>query len=98
MRGWIVRPPAQGDIDVAAAWYEQQQAGLGPRFLQMLDRVLLRICETPQQFPVVAVDVRRALLPTFPYAVYFRETEQTIVVLAVLHLRRNPGIWRGRQR
>jgi plasmid stabilization system protein ParE len=40
--------------------------------------------------PTVAGEVRRALLHTFPYAVYFRASDEMIVVLAVLHLRRNP--------
>jgi plasmid stabilization system protein ParE len=42
--------------------------------------------------------VRRALLHTFPYAVYFHLSEETVLVLAVLHLRRNPKVWRGRLR
>ena len=50
------------------------------------------------QFPTVSGDVRRALLHTFPYAVYFRPSDETVVVLAVLHLRRNPKVWRGRTR
>ena len=52
--------------------------------------------ERPLQFPAVASDVRRGLLHTFPYAVYFRPSDAAIVVLAVLHLRRNPKVWRGR--
>ena len=50
------------------------------------------------RFNVVAGDVRRALLHTFPYAIYLRVSDEMIVVLAVLHLRRNPKIWRGRVR
>ena len=42
--------------------------------------------------------LRRALLHTFPYAVYFRTSDEAVVVLAVLHLRRNPKVWRGRAR
>ena len=92
-RRWPVRPLAQADIDDAVTWYEGQQSGLGSRFLDGLDRVLKRIRETPLQFPSVSVEVRRALLHTFPYAVYFKATEQVIVILAVLHLRRDPRIW-----
>ena len=95
-RRWIVRPLAQADIDDAVTWYEQQQSGLGSRFLDVLDHVFKRIRETPLQFPTVSVSIRRALLHTFPYAVYFRETEQAVVILAVLHLHRDPRIWRGR--
>ena len=95
-RQWIVRPLAQADIDDAATWYEQQQSGLGSRFLDTLDQVFNRIRDTPQQFPGVSVDIRRALVHTFPYAVYFRELNHAVVILAVLHLRRDPRIWRGR--
>ena len=95
-RRWMVRPLAQADIDEAVTWYEQQQSGLGSRFLDALDHVFNRVCDTPLQFPAISVDVRRALLHTFPYAVYFRETEQAVVILAVLHLRRDPRIWRHR--
>lgn len=92
----MVRPLAQAELDDAAAWYERQQSGLGLRFLTVVDHVFNRIRETPLQFPSVHADVRRALLQTFPYAVYFRENEDSVVILAVLHLRRDPRIWRGR--
>ena len=95
-RRWIVRPLAQADIDDAVTWYEQQQSGLGSRFLDVLDHVFKRIRDTPLQFPTISVGMRRALLHTFPYAVYFRETERAVVILAVLHLRRDPRIWRRR--
>jgi len=93
---WIVRPPAQADIDDAVDWYEQRQSGLGSHFLDVADSVFKRIRDSPRQFPSVSVEVRRALLHTFPYAVYFRATEHAIVILAVLHLRRDPRIWRNR--
>jgi len=35
MRGWIVRPLAQADLDDAATWYEDQQSGLGSRFASL---------------------------------------------------------------
>ena len=95
-RGFIVRPLAEADLEQAANWYDEEQAGLGSRFLSDVDQVFERIRERPQQFPVVSGDIRRALLHTFPYAVYFRETGETIRVLAVLHLRRRPGLWRVR--
>ena len=95
-RRFIVRPLAEADLEEAASWYDEEQAGLGSRFLSDVDQVFGRIRERPQQFPVVSGDIRRALLHTFPYALYFRETDETIRVLAVLHLRRRPGLWRAR--
>ena len=95
-RGFIVRPLAEADLEQAARWYDEEQAGLGSRFLSDVDQVFGRIRAMPLQFPLVSGDIRRALLHTFPYAVYFRETEEALLVLAVLHLRRRPGLWRIR--
>lgn len=95
-RRWIVRPSAESDLDHATQWYNDQQPGLGLRFLEAADQLFERIRVTPVQFPAVSTDVRRALLQTFPYAAYFRVTDETVILLAVLHLRRNPGAWRAR--
>jgi putative addiction module component (TIGR02574 family) len=48
------------------------------------DRAFARIREHPFQFPVIAREVRRALLHTFPYAVYFRVLDDVVAVVAVL--------------
>ena len=95
-RRWIVRPLAESDIAQAATWYENQRTDLGLRFLDATDQLFDRLRVSPLQFPLVSTDVRQALLPTFPYAVYFRATDDAVVVLAVLHLRRDPRAWRTR--
>lgn len=95
-RRWIVRPSAETDLDEAARWYDDQRAGLGLRFLDAVDVLFDRIRATPLQFPHVSTDVRRALLQTFPYAVYFRAIDDAVIVFAVLHLRRDPRTWQGR--
>jgi plasmid stabilization system protein ParE len=97
-RRFIVRPLAEADLENAAHWYGEERARLAERFLRDVDQTFARVRERPLQFPTVSGDVRRALLHTFPYAVYFRASEDSIVVLAVLHLRRDPRVWRGRAR
>jgi plasmid stabilization system protein ParE len=94
----IVRPLAEADLEEAARWYDEEQAGLGSRFLSDVDQVFSRIRTVPLQFPVVSGEIRRGLLHTFPYAVYFLMSEESVFVLAVLHLRRNPKVWRRRGR
>jgi plasmid stabilization system protein ParE len=97
-RRFIVRPLAEADLENAAQWYGEERARLAERFLRDVDQTFARVRERPLQFPTVSGEVRRALLHTFPYAVYFRASEESIVVLAVLHLRRDPRVWRGRAR
>jgi hypothetical protein len=53
-----------------------------------------RVRERPLQFPTVAGEVRRALLHTFPGAVYFRTSDEVVVVLAVLPEEKPEGVAR----
>jgi plasmid stabilization system protein ParE len=92
----VVQPQSDLDIQAAALWYQDQQSGLGARFLDELHLVFQRIGDNPRQFPLVEGEVRRALFRHFPYGVYFLVESQTITVLAVLHLHRQPDVWKGR--
>lgn len=92
----VVQPQSDLDIQATAVWYEDQQSGLGTRFLDELDLVFQRIAESPQQFPRLEGDVRRALLRRFPYGVYFLAESEEVKVLAVLHLHRQPDMWKSR--
>ena len=92
----VVQPQSDLDIQAAAVWYEDQQPGLGTRFLDELDLVFQRIAESPLQFPRLEGDVRRALLRRFPYGVYFLTETEEVKVLAVLHLHRQPDMWKSR--
>jgi plasmid stabilization system protein ParE len=91
-----LRPEAEDDVEAAVAWYSSERAALALAFVDNLDRLLARIRETPLQFPEVAVSVRRALMARFPYGVFFRVVADQVVVFGVLHLHRNPRIWRSR--
>jgi hypothetical protein len=95
-REFVIRPLAEADLDRAASWYDDEQSGLGLPFLNDVDQIFGRIREMPRQFPVVSGSIRRALLRTFPYAVYSRETDEALTILAVVHLRRRSGLWRAR--
>jgi plasmid stabilization system protein ParE len=38
-------------------------------------------------------EVRRAVVSRFPYAVFYRIEPKRVVVLAVLHMARDPKVW-----
>lgn len=97
MRAITLRRAAQRDIEAAVAWYDDQAPGLGLRLLDAIGAVVARLAQSPEQFPVVRPGVRRALTSGFPYAVYFKATQASVVVLAVMHLRRRPGTWRRKR-
>ena len=90
------RPEARTDVRNARQWYERQLPGLGEVFAQALGQLITRIESMPRMYPVAYRDARRAKIGRFPYLVYYRVLESKIEILAVLHGRRDPEIWRHR--
>ena len=91
----VFRPQAEDELLEVRQWYEARRAGLGREFGEAVDSLINRIAANPLAFPRVHNDTRRAVLPRFPYAVYFRVAEGAAVVLAV-HGRQHPARWKRR--
>jgi len=91
-----VHPEAEGDILSAAGWYEERGPGLGAEFIAEIDAVLGRIAQGPHRFRGWQGNVRVALCHRFPYAIYIVSEGDDLVVLAVLHQRRDRTIVEGR--
>ena len=91
-----IRPEAQADIKEAASWYESREPGLGNRFKVEARTAIKRIGNNALMFPAIDTRVRRALLSSFPYSVYFTVEEKDVVILAVLHQHRHPDTWKAR--
>ena len=89
------RPEAADESIDAGEWYEARRPGLGREFADALKEVVSRIAHDPLLFPAALGEVRRAVLNRFPYAVYFRISDEDIVVLAV-HGRQDPRTWQQR--
>lgn len=99
MTGW---PPefveeAEDELREAAAFYEGQRAGLGARFVGAVERAAARAAETPLAAAPLGGAIRRQFVVGFPYVLIFRADRDSVRVLAVAHLSRRPGYWRGRQ-
>jgi plasmid stabilization system protein ParE len=86
-----IRPEAEVDLLEACRWYDGQAPGLSGDFLSEIERAFLRIEEQPRMYPVVHRGVRRALVRRFPNGIYYLETGDDGVVLAILHLARDPA-------
>ena len=73
------------------------EPGLGFEFLRAVRVALAGIERAPEQYPLALDDIRKALLPRFPYVVYFVIHSRGLSVIAVMHGRRDPRRWQSRR-
>jgi plasmid stabilization system protein ParE len=92
-------PAAAAELVRAAAWYENETAGLGDRFLDAIEAAVLRGGRWPNVGkPVVitpdgAVVNRKLPVGGFPWAIGYEVTDETLLVLAAFHQHREPEYW-----
>ena len=91
-----VHPDAVEEAFRAAQWYRRRSANAAARFLQELNQVFDKIIDAPRRWPLGLAGTRKVKVPSFPFLVFYRETEEKILVLAVAHGRREPNYWRDR--
>jgi toxin ParE1/3/4 len=97
MKPIVFLPEAEEEMVEAARFYETQATGLGADFLMAIRRATEGISKNPRAGRVLRGKVRRRLVRRFPYGLLYRVDPDEIVVMAVMHLRRRPGYWRGRR-
>jgi len=86
------------EFSAAVAYYDSQEAGLGQRFEDEIDKTLLWLGEHSSVCPLRRGIYRRANLHIFPYYIPYVVRESTLWVVAVAHSRRRPEYWIRRTR
>ena len=92
----IFKRIARAELDDAIDWYEQRSTGRGAAFAAAVRGILKEIADQPGRYAVVYRDVREALVPGYPYAIYYQEKTSQILVLSVFHSARDPAVWQSR--
>lgn len=95
-----LHPEADVELLAAAQRYENESAGLGGQFLEELTGAFTLIERFPWRFAKLrhrtGREIRRAILPRFPYAVVYEVRENSCLIVAIAHAHRRPGYWRKR--
>lgn len=87
---------AQREVDDAARFYQEKQQGLEQRFLDTLEEAVRRIQRRPKMYPKIEGEIHKCKLTRFPYGVIYRTKPETVEILAIMHLKREPGYWKKR--
>ncbi len=96
MKPFLFHPDALTEADEAARFYDEQQKGLGKRFVDALTDTISRARNNPGLYGKIYNDIRKCRLLHFPYGVIYRDKKELIEIIAVMHLRRKPGYWKRR--
>jgi toxin ParE1/3/4 len=89
-------PEAEMEMLEAARYYEGRRRDLGVRFLSAVDNAIRDIEKHPRRGPVIRRRFRRLRLADFPYGVVYSVRRSEIIVVAIMHLHRNPRYWMKR--
>jgi plasmid stabilization system protein ParE len=87
---------AAQEVDDAVRRYEENEPGLGRIFLDDIDRALRLIKVYPHAGTQIEFEIRRSLFTRFPYSLIYATDNDSIVVIAVAHQRREPLYWADR--
>jgi len=80
----------------AVQYYAEIALELGWHFHDEMERLIQEACANPECFRKFDPPARRHFSRDFPYAVIFMEKPEHVWVVAVIHMKRRPGYWRGR--
>jgi plasmid stabilization system protein ParE len=88
--------PARAELEEAVDYYDALRSGLGDELAAEVQRAISRILQHPLACPRIAKRSRRCRVARFPYGVIYQIRPDHIVIVAVMHLRRDPSYWRDR--
>ena len=87
---------AREEFSNAVSYYDSQKEGLGDEFADEIWKTISRIVSHPLAWQPLSERTRRCLTKRFPYGVIFQARSDSILIVAIMHLRRHPQSWRGR--
>jgi toxin ParE1/3/4 len=86
----VIRPEAENDLTNTFAWYEDKRRGLGYEFLLQVDAGFNFILKNPDIHKIEYKGTRKHLIRRFPYKIIYLINKDKIIVIGVLHGKRNP--------
>ncbi len=88
--------PAEIELIDAISYYNMQSEGRGFEFAAEVKRTIERIIQYPEAWYKLSKRTRRCRTNRFPYGVIYQVRGETILIVAVMHLSRDPQIWKSR--
>jgi len=82
---------AKFDLESAFFWYENQQRGLGMKFLDSIEKSTKLILDFPEMFRIIYLSFRRCVILNFPFSIFYTIEEDSIIIHAIFNNRQDPN-------
>ncbi len=90
--------PAEAEFLDAISFYNMQSEGLGYEFAAEVKRTIERIIQYPEAWFKLSKRTHRCRTNRFPYGIIYQVRAETLLIVAVMHLSREPQTWQSRLR
>ncbi len=87
---------AERELDAAMEFYAVSEPGIERDFFDSVNAAIDDIRRFPLASPIEIIDIRRKVVNTFPFSVFYRPTGSSIRILAIAHHSREPYYWAER--
>ncbi len=84
---------AQHELNDTFESYEYQQENLGYDFIEETINTLKLIKTYPEVWSKSSNHTQRCLIKGFPYGILYQKVDSTILVIAIVNLRKKPTHW-----
>lgn len=90
----LLHEEASEELSDTFHWYEDRSAGLGERFMTLLQKRLQQIADDPERYPKKRKSYRETTMDTFPYVIIYEvfKKERIVFVSYIFHSSRNPRL------
>ncbi len=88
--------PAWLEFIEAVEYYNDQREGLGLEFSDEIQTTIERIIQYPEAWTPISKRTRRCRTNRFPYAIIYQVRDKILLIIAIMHLHRDPQSWRTR--
>lgn len=91
-------PRALEDFEAAVEYYLRLSPEAASMFVDEFEAAVAFVSQNPAAAALIDSDVRRWNFRRFPYALLYRLIDERVVILGVMHARRDPKVWKARTR
>jgi toxin ParE1/3/4 len=86
-----IHPSALEELKLALSWYLERNETAAVKFAAELHRAIGLLIAAPQRWPTGEHRSRKYVMRRFPFAIFYREKQVVMQVLAVAHGHRRPA-------